>query len=97
LNQAFFERELRALRYLGNARSSEEFRAELASYRSDYRRHGGFLRKVLAVWLSGQKLMELAALTCAGVETDGNGGEEIGRAVEPGKEVSPITGRLTKS
>jgi hypothetical protein len=65
LNSSFFDPELRTLRYLGNARSSEEFRAELASYRSHYRRRGGFLRKVLAVRLSGQKLIDLAALTLA--------------------------------
>lgn len=56
----FFELELRTLGYLGNARSSEEFRAEVATYRSDYRRRGGFFRNICAVRLSGQKLMNLA-------------------------------------
>ena len=55
----FFDMELRTARYLGNARSSEEFRAELDSYRSEYRRHGGFLRNALGVRLSGQRLMDI--------------------------------------
>ncbi len=55
----YFEMELRTIRYLGNARSSEEFRAELDSYRSEYRRHGGFLRNVLAVRLSGSRLISV--------------------------------------
>jgi len=55
----FFEPELRTIRYLGNATSSEEFRGELDSYRSEYRRHGGFVRKLLAVRLSGSRLMRL--------------------------------------
>jgi hypothetical protein len=53
----FFELELRTISYLGNSRSSEEFRAELDSYRSEYRRHGGFLRNVFGVRLSGRRLM----------------------------------------
>jgi hypothetical protein len=57
----YFDMELRTLRYLGNARSSEEFRAELDSYRSEYRRHGGFLRNMFALRLSGRRLMDLAA------------------------------------
>ena|SRR5690349_22136370 len=59
----FFEMELRTIRYLGNARTSEEFRAELDSYRSEYRRHGGFLRNTLAIRLSGKRLMDVLAET----------------------------------
>jgi hypothetical protein len=59
----YFDMELRTIRYLGNARSSEEFRAELDSYRSEYRRHGGFLRTVLAVRLSGKRFMDVLAET----------------------------------
>ena len=57
LSPAFFELEFRTLRYLGNARSSEEFRSELDSYRSEYRRRGGFLRTAFAVRLSGNRLI----------------------------------------
>ena len=53
----FFDMELRTIRYLGNARSSEEFRAELDAYRSEYRRHGGILRNLLTVRLSGSRLI----------------------------------------
>jgi hypothetical protein len=56
---AFFQMELETLQYLGNARSSEEFRAELDSYRSEYRRHGGILRRVFGVRLSGRRLMDV--------------------------------------
>ena len=59
LAPGFFELELRTARYLGNARSSEEFRAELDSYRSEYRRHGGVLRNVCGVRLSGRRLMDV--------------------------------------
>ena len=46
----FFDLEARTIQYLGNARSSEEFRAELDSYRSEYRRRGGrFIIPVPAV------------------------------------------------
>ena len=55
----FFEMEIRTLRYLGNARSSEEFRAELDSYRSEYRRHGGVIRNLFAVRLSGKRLTDI--------------------------------------
>jgi hypothetical protein len=55
----YFDLEFRTIRYLGNARSSEEFRSELDSYRSEYRRHGGFLRNTLAIRLSGQRLMNV--------------------------------------
>jgi hypothetical protein len=55
----FFEMELRTISYLGNSRSSGEFRAELDTYRSEYRRHGGFLRNALGVRLSGRRLMGL--------------------------------------
>jgi len=56
---AFFEMELHTLRFLGNARSSEEFRAELDSYRSEYRRHGGILRNGFGIRLSGKRLMRV--------------------------------------
>src|SRR5262249_43613812 len=55
----FFEMELRTARYLGNARSSEEFRIELDTYRSEYRRHGGIVRKTLGVRFSGKRLMNV--------------------------------------
>lgn len=61
LKPGFFELELRTARYLGNARSSEEFRAELASYHSEYRRRGGFLRNTLGIRLSGKRLADLLA------------------------------------
>jgi hypothetical protein len=57
---SYFAVELRTLHFLGNARSLEEFRSELDSYRSHYRRHGGILRNVLAARLSGRRLMHLA-------------------------------------
>src|SRR5690348_11195511 len=57
--QRYFDLELRTLRYLGNAQSSQEFRSELDSYRSQYRRHGGALRKIFAVRLSGGRLMRI--------------------------------------
>ncbi len=53
----FLDLEMRTIRYLGNARSSEEFRAELDAYRSEYRNHGGLLRNTLGVRLSGSRLM----------------------------------------
>jgi len=55
----FFEMELRTIRYLGNSCSSAEFRAELDSYRSEYRRRGGVLRNLLAVRLSGTRLIAI--------------------------------------
>jgi hypothetical protein len=55
----FFQMEINTIRYLGNSRSSEEFRAELDSYRSEYRRHGGFVRNLLTVRLSGKRLMRI--------------------------------------
>ncbi len=55
----YFELEFHTLRYLGNARSSEQFRAELDSYRSEYRGHGGVLRNVFGVRLSGKRLMDV--------------------------------------
>jgi hypothetical protein len=55
----FFDMEFRTIRYLGNACSSEEFRAELDSYRSDYRRRGGVLRNFFAVRLSGTRLIRI--------------------------------------
>ena len=59
LNPSFFTLEYRTLQYLGNARSAEEFRSELDSYRSEYRRHGGLLRNLFGVRLSGRRLMDL--------------------------------------
>ena len=56
---AFFEMELHTVRYLGNARSSEEFRAELDTYRPEYRRHGGILRNGFGIRLSGKRLMRV--------------------------------------
>lgn len=53
----YFDLELHTVRYLGNSRSSEEFRAELDSYRSEYRRMGGVLRTVFAIRLSGTRLV----------------------------------------
>jgi hypothetical protein len=57
LAPAYFDLEINTIRYLGNSRSSEEFRSELDSYRSEYRRKGGFLRTMLAVRLSGTRLV----------------------------------------
>jgi len=59
LNRSYFEKESDTIGYLGNTRSAEEFRAEVATYRSYYRRRGGFLRKVLCLRLSGKRLMDL--------------------------------------
>lgn len=60
---AYFEMERQTLRYLGNCRSSEEFRAELDSYRSEYRHRGGALRRVFGVRLSGQRLVDVLVVT----------------------------------
>jgi hypothetical protein len=61
LKPGYFELEVRTLRYLGDAQSSREFRAELDSYRSEYRKQGGFLRNAFAFRLSGRRLIELAS------------------------------------
>ena len=55
----FFDLELTTIRYLVNARRSEAFRAELDSYRAEYRNHGGFLRNTLGVRLSGNTLTKI--------------------------------------
>jgi hypothetical protein len=56
-----FELEFETIRYLGNARSSEEYRAELDTYRSAYRKRAGIFRSVFAVRLSGRRLIDLAS------------------------------------
>jgi len=61
LHPEYFDFELRTLRYLGNSESTSEFRAELDSYRSEYRRKGGILRNAFAVRLSGRRLMVILA------------------------------------
>ncbi|MFO1501441.1 MAG: hypothetical protein U1G07_24140 [Verrucomicrobiota bacterium] len=60
LHRRFFESDFQTLRQLGVARSFEEFGAEVDSFRSYNRRHGGFLRKTLRVRVSGRRLMDLA-------------------------------------
>ena len=57
LRPDYYDLEFRTLRYLGDCESTSEFRAELDYYRSEYRSKGGILRKVLAVRLSGRRLM----------------------------------------
>jgi hypothetical protein len=59
MNRSFFERDFCTIRQLGVARSFEEFGAEVNSFRSDNRRHGGFLRRRLRVRVSGRRLMNL--------------------------------------
>ncbi len=59
LRPDYFDLELRTLRYLGDSESTSEFRAELDTYRFEYRRKGGPLRRVLGVRLSGRRLMAI--------------------------------------
>lgn len=68
LNRSYFEKEKGTIGYLGNARSEPEFRTEVATYRSYYRRRGGFLRKVLCVRLSGKRLMDLLGEVSPGLK-----------------------------
>ena len=58
-NRSFFELDFRTIRQLGVAKSFEEFGEEVNSFRSDNRRHGGFLRRRLRVRISGRRLMKL--------------------------------------
>lgn len=61
LDKRYFDLELRALRYLGDATSSEEFRSEIDAYRSEERQRSGILRRILALRLSGRRLLNLAS------------------------------------
>jgi hypothetical protein len=58
-NQRFFDLDLRTIRQLGLARSSEEFRAEIESFRFESRMQRGFLKRTLRLRISGKRLMQL--------------------------------------
>jgi hypothetical protein len=60
INPTLFDVDIRTIRQLGVARSFEEFCGEVDSFRSENRRHGGFLRRQLYVRVSGRRLMALA-------------------------------------
>jgi hypothetical protein len=59
INPSFFELDFRTISQLGVARSFEEFGEEVNSFRSENRRHGGFLRRTLRLRVSGRRLMDL--------------------------------------
>jgi hypothetical protein len=58
-NPRFFDLDLRTIRQLGLARSSEEFRAEIDSFRFESRMQRGFLKRTLRLRISGKRLMRL--------------------------------------
>ncbi len=53
----YFELDLQAIRQLGLATSSAEFRAEIDSFRSDYRMSRHWLKNSLRLRISGKRLM----------------------------------------
>ena len=57
-NRRHFELDMQTIRQLGVCRSTQEFRAELESFRYDYRMRGSLLRQ-LRVRVSGKRLMAL--------------------------------------
>lgn len=59
LNPQFFACDFKTIRQLGVATSFEEYVAEVDSFRSENRRHGGFLRRTLRMRVSGRRLMDL--------------------------------------
>ena len=56
--RGYFDLDFQTIRQLGVARSSEEFRVELETFRYEYRMRGGVLRG-LRVRVSGKRLSEL--------------------------------------
>jgi len=62
MRPTYFSFDFQTIRQLGVATSFEEFGAEIDSFRSDNRRHGGLLRRTLRVRVSGRRLMDLIAL-----------------------------------
>ncbi len=57
-HRKYFELDLQTIRQLGVSRSPQEFRAELESFRYEYRSRGGFLRQI-RVRVSGKRLITL--------------------------------------
>jgi hypothetical protein len=66
-NRRHFELDLQTIRQLGVCRGTQEFRAELESFRYDYRMRGGVLRR-LRVRVSGKRLMALLREVLAATE-----------------------------
>jgi hypothetical protein len=66
-NRRHFELDLQTIRQLGVCRGTQEFRAELESFRYDYRMRGGLLRR-LRVRVSGKRLMALLREVLAATE-----------------------------
>ncbi len=62
VNRRHFELDVQTIRQLAVARSMEEFRAELESFRYEYRMRGGLLRQ-LRVRVSGKRLMAVLGET----------------------------------
>jgi hypothetical protein len=58
LKPKFFELDFQTIRQLGVTRSSQEFRAELETFRYEYRMNGGFLRQ-LRLRISGKRMIAL--------------------------------------
>jgi hypothetical protein len=71
LHRHHFDLDMQTIRQLGVCRSPQEFRAELESFRYEYRTRGGLLRR-LRVRVSGKRLIGLLA--------------EIGQPLESSKE-----------
>ena len=58
-NPRYFDLDVRTIRQLGLTRSSEEFRAEIDSFRFESRMQRGFLKRTLRLRISGKRLMQL--------------------------------------
>jgi hypothetical protein len=59
ISPRFFDLDFRTIRQLGVACSSEEFRAEIDSFRFESRTQRGFLKRTLRLRISGKRLMHL--------------------------------------
>ena len=67
VHRDYFALDLLTIRQLGVARSAQEFRGELESFRYEYRMRGGILRN-LRVRVSGKRLMGLLRQTLPDLE-----------------------------
>jgi hypothetical protein len=67
VNRNYFALDLQTIKQLGVARSLQEFRGELESFRYEYRMRGGLLRN-LRVRVSGKRLMGVLREVLDGAE-----------------------------